>query len=47
MKEKMTYEIPEAEIVVLSTTDVLTGSENDNIGLWSFGDWGYDRDVTK
>ena len=37
MKEKMTYEIPEAEIVVLSTTDVLTGS-GDNLGSWGWGE---------
>ena len=34
MKEKMTYEIPEAEIVELSTTDMLTGSDNISAWIW-------------
>ena len=35
MNEKMTYEIPTAEIVVLGTADVL--STSDNIATWSWG----------
>ena len=40
MKEnKITYEIPEAEIIVLSTTDVLDSSDQNNMSVW-----GWDQD---
>lgn len=35
---KITYEIPEAEIIVFSTTDVLDGSDQNNMHNWGWGE---------
>ena len=38
MKEnKITYEIPEAEIIAFSTTDVLDTSDQNNMSNWGWG----------